>query len=292
MVGRRIVGRLVALGYRVRALSRNRYTDDPDIELFKGGLEDEDGLTSFLAGAQLLFHCAGELHDTARMEAVNVAGTERLVRLAERLKIQYLCHVSSAGVVGRTEDKWVDETSACNPQNPYEVSKWAAEKIVRKGVPGCRVVILRPTNIVADTQPGELEMFRQATLHSRLKLFVTGGECAHIIHADNVAAAALHFIDCSVETPACFFVSADDESHMTFAELYALYRQFADPGQSAGKAKPVHLPIFIPYLLRRVIKRSGNMGDVRYTAGKLLGTGFRFPLTIQKTLRQVFRYKP
>ena len=48
MVGSKIVQRLVAHGYKVRTLSRSKYFDDPDIELFRGGIEDEEVLKSFM----------------------------------------------------------------------------------------------------------------------------------------------------------------------------------------------------------------------------------------------------
>jgi len=60
MVGSRMVQRLVSHGYKVRALSRSKYFDDPDIELFRGGLEDEEVLKGFFSKAQFLFHCAAE----------------------------------------------------------------------------------------------------------------------------------------------------------------------------------------------------------------------------------------
>jgi len=40
MVGSKIVQRLVSHGYKVRALSRSKYFDDTNVELFRGGLED------------------------------------------------------------------------------------------------------------------------------------------------------------------------------------------------------------------------------------------------------------
>ena len=60
MVGSKIVQRLLAQGYIVRSLSRRKYSDDPDVELFLGGLEDQKVLDAFLRNAELLFHCAAE----------------------------------------------------------------------------------------------------------------------------------------------------------------------------------------------------------------------------------------
>ncbi len=153
MVGSKIVQRLTLQGYKVRVLSRSKYFDDPDVKLFCGGLEDEKVLKSFLNNAHLLFHCAAELYDESKMWDVNVLGTERLLSIVKGTSIKYLCYLSSAGVVGRTNIRWVNEETACEPQNAYERSKWAAEQLVAKGIDGCRIVILRPTNVIDNKQP-------------------------------------------------------------------------------------------------------------------------------------------
>jgi nucleoside-diphosphate-sugar epimerase len=148
MVGSKIVRRLALQGYKIRALSRSKHFDDPDVELFRGGLDDEEVLKSFLSNAHLLFHCAAELYDESKMWDVNVLGTERLLRLIKNSSIEYLCYLSSAGVVGRTNIRWVNEKTGCDPQNVYEQSKWAAEQLVAQGIDGCQIVILRPTNVI------------------------------------------------------------------------------------------------------------------------------------------------
>ena len=130
MVGRKIVQRLLLRRYSVRILTRKSNFDNPAVEVFTGDLEDEKVLKLFLSNADLLFHCAAELHDKFKMWDVNVRGTERLLKIANDTSIKYLCYLSSAGVVGQTSVKWVDEKTTCNPQNTYEKSKWAAEQIV------------------------------------------------------------------------------------------------------------------------------------------------------------------
>jgi len=137
MVGSKIVQRLVAHGYKVRTLSRSKYFDDPDIELFRGGIEDGEVLKSFMYNADLLFHCAAELRDESKMWDVNVLGTKRLLCIAQESNIRYLCYLSSAGVIGLTDSQLVDETSKCQPQNHYEKSKVAAEELVAKGIDRC-----------------------------------------------------------------------------------------------------------------------------------------------------------
>ncbi|GAI65017.1 unnamed protein product [marine sediment metagenome] len=155
---------------------------------------------------------------------VNVLGTERLLSIVKDSSIKYLCYLSSAGVVGRTNIKWVDEKTKCEPQNVYERSKWEAEQLVAGGIDGCRIVILRPTNVIDNKRPGALGLPMRSSWLDRFKVFLKGGECAHIVHAEDVAEAAMYFVSRPFNIPRCFFVSCDYELLNTFAGLWALYR--------------------------------------------------------------------
>jgi nucleoside-diphosphate-sugar epimerase len=287
MVGSKIIQRLVSHGYKVRALSRGKYFDGPDVELFRGGLEDEEVLKFFLSNANLLFHCAAELYDESKMWDVNVLGTERLLHIVRESHIQYLCYLSSAGVVGRTNVKWVNEETICKPQNAYEQSKWAAEQLVAGGIDGCRIVILRPTNVVDEKRPGALSLPMSGLLKSWLKVVIKGGECAHIIHAEDVAAAAMYFVSRQFNTLSCYFVSCDHEPLNTFAGLWALYRAIEN-NSPVDSARPVlHLPLIVPHILRRLWRGGGKRGDVRYSSDKLINEGFRFPLGVRGAVERV-----
>lgn len=280
IVGSKIVRRLVLHGYKVRALSRSKYVDDPDVVFFCGGLEDEEVLKAFLSNADLLFHCAAELYDEFKMWDVNVVGTERLLRIVRDSNIKYLCYLSSAGVVGRTDVKWVDEKTKCAPQNVYEQSKWAAEQLVAQGIEGCRIVILRPTNIVDERRQGAVALAMRGSWLDRFKVFLKGGECAHIVHAEDVTEAAMYFVSRPFNFPRCFFVSCDDELLNTFAGLWALYRA-VENNCPVDKVRPVlHLPLIVPYILRKLCLGIGNRGDVRYSSEKIMSEGFKFSLGI------------
>ena len=292
MVGSKIVQRLISHGYKVRTLSRSKYFDDPDVELFRGGLEDEEVLKSFLSDAHLLFHCAAELYDESKIWNVNVLGTERLLRLAKGSDIRYFCYLSSAGVVGLINDKTVDEDTPCNPITRYEKTKWEAEKLVARGIEGCRTIILRPTNVIDEMRPGALSLPMNGSLRSWLKVVIKGGECAHIIHAEDVAAAATYFASRQFNnTPRCFFVSCDHEPLNTFAGLWSFFHAIQDR-KPVDSVRPVkHLPIFIPYILRRIVRGHSNKGDVRYSSKKLISEGFKFTLGLEGAIKRIINAK-
>ena len=286
-IGSRIVHLLVKNGYKVRALSRKPDYCVPGVEHYLGGIEDEDVLEAFISGADAVFHCAAELNDEKRMWDVNVLGTERLLSIAKDSNIKYLCYLSSAGVVGRTNIKWVDEKIKCEPHNVYERSKWTAEQLVSKGIDGCQIVILRPTNVVDSEHPGAIDLLINGSWLSWFKVFLKGGECAHIVHAKDVAEAALYFISRPFKNPQCFFVSCDHEPLNTFAGIWALYKAFKKNRPLEGIRPAPHLPLIVPHILRRLWRGRSNRGDVRYSSEKLMSKGFKFPLDFKETVKQI-----
>ncbi len=287
VIGRPLVRQLVARGCTVRVLTR-RATAEPGVQVFRASLSDVHELERFIAGADVLFHCAGELTDTTRMHEVNVEGTRNVAALVRKHRVRYFCHLSSAGVIGRTAEPWVDECSPCRPEDSYERSKLDAELCAREPIEGCRTVILRPTNVVDVDHLGELALPAIGSLACRLKAFIKGGECAHIVHAEDVARAALYFVDRRPSVnPGLYFVSLDDDPRNTVAHLWSLYN-LARRGLANETVTPIpHLPSGVPHVLRRMVRNTGNPGSVRYSSTRLVSEGFRFSLDVPAAVARV-----
>jgi nucleoside-diphosphate-sugar epimerase len=286
-IGSKIAAILVSQGYNVRVLSRKPYSVVSGIEVFSGDINDEAVLNNFLQDSHLLFHCAAELKDESRMWEVNVTGTERILKYVEFYGIKYFCYLSSVGVIGNTDLKLADESTPCNPQNVYEKSKWAAEQLVVRGIKGCKVVILRPTDVIDERKPGILALPKRSSFIGLCKVFVKGGECAHIVHAEDVAHAAVYFISYPLDAPQCYIVSCDNEPLNTLSGLWVLYKGCLE-GRSVQNLRLIpHLPIFVPYFLRKIIRGKGNMGDTRYSSEKLLKTGFTFKIGLEGAVSRI-----
>ena len=287
MIGQRIVRQLIEQGFKVRVLSRRENFNDQRVDHFKGGLKDEETLRTFVFGADLLFHCAGEVYDESIMWDVNVLGTERLILIVSNSSIRHFCYLSSAGVVGRTDIKWVDEETKCKPQSVYEQSKWAAEQLGAKGIDGCQVVLLRPVNVIDEKRPGALGMAINDSWLNRFKFFLKGGECAHIVHAEDVADAAMYLTSRQFKEPRCFFVSCDHDSLNTFAGLWALCR-VVENNRPLDNVRPApHLPLIVPHMLRSLYRGKSNRGDVRYSSKKLISEGFNYRLGVKGATKQI-----
>ncbi len=287
MIGNLIVKNLLAGGYTVRILTRREYLN-PRVQVFRGDLSDLFKLDAFISGAEMVFHCAAELRDISKMQEVNVLGTKNIVTLVGQHHVRYFCHLSSAGVVGKTSEPWVDESTPCQPQDDYEISKLEAEEYARLPIAGCSTVILRPTNVVDENHLGELSLPATGSIKSRLNAFIKGGECAHIVHAEDVAKAAIYFADRPPsQNPGLFFVSLDDDPMNTVAHLWSLYTAMRI-GQEKETATPLpHLPSMIPHILRRIARGTGNYGNVRYSSKRLISEGFRFSLGVSDAVAKI-----
>lgn len=280
MIGRHILRKLQNLGFRVRVLTRNFNFSDSKAEVVTGDICDLDTVKKFLKSAEIIFHCAGELKNQSKMWAINVKGTYNLLQVANKNSIKFFCHLSSAGVIGKIDGKLADENTPCTPLNLYEKSKYSAEKLFEAGISICNTAILRPTNVIDEHRVGALEYPIRNTLADLIKVFIKGGECAHIIHASDVADAAIFLMNKEFNSPGYFIVSCDEEKYNTYSELWSLYKNIPFANSSKNIESIPHLPIIIPYIFRRMIKGKCNRGDVRYSSAKLRATGFKTSLGV------------
>lgn len=152
-VGRRLVSQLAARGDRVRILSRQdggNESTPPGVAHFRADLGDPPGaLAAFVDGLDVLYHCAGETRDEARMRATNVDGTRNLLSAATG-RIGRWVQLSSVGAYGPHPLGLVTEDEPLRPEGEYEVTKTEADQLVstRAPVNGFSHSILRPCKIL------------------------------------------------------------------------------------------------------------------------------------------------
>ena len=108
-----------------------------------------------LSGCDVVIHLAARvhvMHDVAEnpLDAfleVNLNGTMNLAYAAANANVKRFVYVSSVKVNGEyTTNQSFTEQDIPNPQDPYAISKWQAEQVLRKieKETGMEVVILRP----------------------------------------------------------------------------------------------------------------------------------------------------
>jgi len=159
-IGRHVVEQLLHTGKAVRILTRGSRIIPESwsgrVEITAGELNHPASLKRAVLGCQIVFHLAAELRNPAKMASVNAEGTRLLLKVCSEAGVHALVQLSSVGVMGASRPGDVDEYEPCRPLNPYEKSKYAAEKLVQAWSkhPGNRVVIIRPTNVFGDGPRG------------------------------------------------------------------------------------------------------------------------------------------
>lgn len=181
------------LGDKVRYLTRSASKSTLlGAQPVVGNLSNEKVLRSLVTGADVLYHCAAELHDPSIMVEVNVRGTERLLSVAQG-EIGLWVQLSSTGVYGSVRNGVVVEETPLVPVNPYERSKAAADKLVQvAGVNGLNCVLLRPSNIFGPDMPNQ-SLFQLIRMID-LGLFChigSGRSIANYVHVGNVVDALI-----------------------------------------------------------------------------------------------------
>jgi dihydroflavonol-4-reductase len=158
-VGANLVRALLAQSIPARAaIHRDRRAlDGLPVECVSIDLGDSDSLRRAFTGASTVVHLASYVSiapgEWPRLEAVNVAGTRRVVEACRACGVRRLIFTSSIEALStRPPESVVDESRppvGLEEATPYARSKAAAEREVAAGIAcGLDAVVLYPTGIL------------------------------------------------------------------------------------------------------------------------------------------------
>jgi len=288
LIGRYIVEDLLTRGWLVRVLCRDMagFESTTSLEVIVGDICQREKLEALLIGATVVFHCAAELHDESKMYDTNVVGTSYLLEvLRESSSVEYYCHLSSAGVVGPSVIKSIDESASCAPYNLYEKTKYEAEQLVFNADLDTNVCVLRPANVFDAMKMGVVQLAIRNTLKDRLLVWFRGNEVAHLVHAKDVSAVAIYLMDKELSKVEVFFLSYDQNVRNTVKGVYSYIRYL----MTGEIVKISSLPSLIPYCFRILRRGKSLYGEARFSEEKLKETGFVFPLGFEDALKDVVK---
>ena len=283
LVGSKISMFLLNAGYQVRIFTREMPVLLNDkIEYFVGDICSKEQVHEALIGCYGVYHCAGEKIIEQQMYATNVVGTSNIFEAATDLEVSFFCHISSVGVFGKTKLAIIDENCACNPMNEYESTKLMAEDVVKNGIGEGKTIILRPTNIFSH----EIRFkYAQTSLKTKFKMWLKYKENANLVYIDDVAAAAIFFLN--TQTPlSCetFIISSDQEPNNTIGKIKNTITELLG---SKSRIPFFKVPLFVPMFIRILRHGKTNKGNITYSSSKLFSIGFQMPNGFLKGLRKI-----
>ncbi len=167
-VGTRLIPRLVAEGFAVRATYRaTGVTPMPGVERWTlPGLDDEQRLGQAVEGCDAIIHLAALAHQRASAEdrlpeylRVNAQGTARLARAAARAGAHRFVFVSSIAAICTRSEAAVDEQTLNTPIDPYGRSKLEGERALISELKDSATdwCILRPPLVYGPANPGNMQ---------------------------------------------------------------------------------------------------------------------------------------
>lgn len=188
-IGKHLIKYHLDVGDEVRYLTRSPSTlIDMRAKAICGDLNDKEILDKLVDGADVLYHCAAELHDATKVYETNVTGTKNLLDAAVG-KIGRWVQLSSTGVYGIKPLQDVNESTTINPGNAYECSKATADELVFEyGSKGYfEAVVLRPSNVYGMDMPNQ-SLFQLIKMVKRGLFFFIGkgNTTVNYIHIGNV----------------------------------------------------------------------------------------------------------
>jgi dihydroflavonol-4-reductase len=161
-LGRKVVRRLVELGYPVKAHFRNQEKSvtwcPRGVTPILGDLTEPDWLPGALYGCRYVIHCAAKVSlrpaPFEPMRQINVGGTKAVVDACRQAGVRRLVHVSSVAAVGASADSNpIDETAPFNLAGygiPYFETKNESEKLALEANGSqLEVVVVEPSIIIA-----------------------------------------------------------------------------------------------------------------------------------------------
>lgn len=206
-----------------------------------------------------IVHCAASVSFTLpldRSREINVEGTGRMLQMAHlcarRGGLEHFSYISTAYVAG-THRGWFGEDQLDVGQafrNPYEQSKFEAERLVRSQEGRLPIQVFRPSIVVGERHTGWTPAFN--VLYSPLKAFVRGSLPAlparrsapvDVVPVDYVADAVFELASEPVNGASTYHLVAGDQA-TSVGRLIEL------SAQVVGQREPVVIP---PGLFKRVV---------------------------------------
>ncbi len=199
-LGRRVVEKLVDLGWQVSSLARGTY---PELEAlgvtcYRGDLAEADAVDAAVAGVDVVFHVAakaGVWGPYREYERANITGTDNVLAACRTHGVGRLVYTSTPSVVHAGGDIEGGDESLPYPRKfhaHYPATKAVAEqRVLAANGPDLATVALRPHLIWGPRDNHLVPRLLQRQRAGRLRLVGSGDKLVDTVYVDNAADAHL-----------------------------------------------------------------------------------------------------
>lgn len=298
-VGGRLIERLIAQGWAVRALARSeesmQIVGRRGAQAVRGSLDDLSSLTEAVRGCSVVIHVAALFKlwgDRSEFEQANVQGTANLLEAAEAVGVRRFVQIGAAAVVMGAMEPLVNVNETLPLQErhwaPYSASKARSEALViSRNRPGqFETVVIRPPMIWGAGMPMLDEMIE--TVRAGQFRWAGGGlQEMSMVHVDNVCLAA-ELAATNGRGGEAYFIS-DGKDHSFKRVISELLQTRGVPAPTASVPLPVAwaMASVMEWVWRTFAKR----GHPPITRQMLRLIGQPFTVDISKARREL-TYRP
>ncbi|MCG9892596.1 MAG: NAD-dependent epimerase/dehydratase family protein [Thermosynechococcaceae cyanobacterium MS004] len=193
-----LVRRGAAVVAYVRPTSHLDFLADLPIDYAYGDITDQAALTAAMKNVDTVFHTAAYVElglvDDAKMERVNIRGTQAVLAAAQAAGVSKMVHCSTIGIFGDTQGQVIDETfqrTQAGFSSTYDRTKYLAQRAVDSAAQkGFDVVSVLPSGIFGADDP-HFGPVVQLFLKGKLKVWAGGDRITGIVHVDDLVEAMI-----------------------------------------------------------------------------------------------------
>ena len=301
-IGRYLCSELLACGWQVRGTIRRHEAGRgllPEVETAIADAARDDNWLSAVSGVDAVVHLIGRthvLHDKASdalaaYRSVNVNGTQRVLKACVEAGVPRFIYLSSIKAVGEGAQSPYSETSPCNPEDAYGITKREAEIAILEmaSKTDLHVTIVRPPLVYGRGVKGNfLRILRLVDRGIPLPLGCTHN-ARSMVFVGNLTSAVAALLDQPITKENTFHV-VDDGEPLSTKELVTRI------GRLMGR-KVHHIPVPIS-LLRLGGGVLGHASEVQRLIDSLTVSGERIkealhwspPYTVEEGLTETVNW--
>ena len=250
-----------------------------DVRLVEGSFFNEDSLDELITPGSTVVNLAFLKNAP---DSQNINGLGNILAVCCRKKINRFIHISTANVVGRTDEVIIDENVADLPFSSYDKVKKELEVLVlsKFGNSSIDAVILRPTAVFGSGGENGLqhltELVQCRSVKSYLKASLYNTRRYNLVPVSYLVSAIIFLVtkQCAKKQN-IFLVSADDEKENNYLSVDQSFRKVLG-------LKNYSIPILrVPEIILSIILRMAGRSNIRpsrvYLSERLRQLGWNAP---------------
>lgn len=298
-VGGRLIERLIAQGWLVRALARTseaaQIVETRGAKAFMGSLADAASLAGACRGCDVVIHVAAHFKlwsDPTEFQRSNVEGTANLLQAAATTRVRRFIQLGAAAVVMGDLTPMLRANESLPLQErvwaPYSASKARSEALVRgANNPGVfETVVVRPPMIWGVGMP-TLDHMAKTVKAGQFRWVGDGSQAMSTAHVENVC----HALELAIEKGRggeAYFISDGEDSTLKEVISELLLTRGIDPPQASA---PLPVAWLIATAMEWIWRTFSRKGEPPITRQMLRLIGEPFTLDITKAQREL-GYRP